>query len=65
MTEPAKSIHDVVKHIQETKAIPVIKEDVLARVPTRRDVIEGSLEFDSQWPSHGGSLAYWMLNYKT
>jgi hypothetical protein len=53
------------QQIEERRTDPIIVEDVLARIPSRGNVIQRSNEFQSRWTGHAEMLirsSYTVMN---
>jgi hypothetical protein len=57
VTEPIEAIDSLRKDLKKCCAISIVDEDVLSSITSGGDVIDGTWILDSQWSSHGASLA--------
>ena len=59
MADPIESIEGLRKHLEERNPVFVVSEDVLSRVPSRGQMVDGAGVFDPpklpaiQLPAHG------------
>ena len=56
VAEPPVPINCLCKGLKEGIAIRIGEEDLLTSVTTARDVVDGSLIFNPQWPCHATIL---------
>jgi hypothetical protein len=52
MADPAESLNDFSKYLEEKDAIVIIDIDLLSRIATRSNMIQSTLELNPQWPCH-------------